>query len=472
MASCWAYYNKCKGVGERLQEADAKQAFCVAVGCYAIATIQISGRHNKPNKSQGILASPTRKRHNSELFYNHQQGIPPFMILAYLLPATGLCALVWLLLRYTPLPPKALSYGLFAVAPLLTALGVIAPLTGFAGDNAAPWLYGITFLTPFLALVVYTQGRALTQNTARYFLVSLNPIYLLSGPIPANLKCLWPRSWSMLRRRFAVQQRYAIVGLFFLFVAAPGLHKLLALKASTQALDTLLFGFFFEFYVYFNFAGYSLLAYAAMKTLGLNAPLNFKQPFSATTVVEYWQRWHTSLGNVLRTLFFTSTKRHLGPWVAVWATFMASAAWHGTTFNFMLWGAFQAAMWCVSRWLFLKKAPMVLQYVLLILAVSVGRVLFSEADANALITKLSHLATSWLAGDSQFMSIAQGLGNIDKARLFMAGLFITYEIWAINQGEKHKRYKWPRHPAVSTGLLAVVAIFTGGEFSGAVYGAR
>lgn len=392
--------------------------------------------------------------------------------LLYILPAGLLCLLAWLCARFTPQYNKALAYALFLVAPTLTLTGAIAPLTGFDGGTSNHWLFGSTFLTPFLALLLMTQTRQVAMHPLRFFTVCLNPIYMISGPIPTNIRIAQVKSWAVFKRRFHVYHRYAIVGAFFLFVAAPGFQKLLALKTSSHPVDTLLFGLSFEFYVYFNFAGYSLSAMALMRLLGLNAPLNFRQPFSATSVVEYWQRWHASLSNVLRSLFFNPFKKRWGTWIGVCATFMASAIWHGTTINFVLWGAFQASMWCLSRWLFLKNTPKVFQYVLLISSVTVGRVIFSEVDHQILFTKLTNLLHWSHAGVAEAANIITALEKLDLARIAIAVVILILEPLQALTGNPNKRYKTLRFPVVSTFLLLTVILFSGGDLANAVYGAR
>lgn len=391
---------------------------------------------------------------------------------SYLLPAGLLCFVAWLCARFTPRYNSWLAYALFSFAPILTLTGAIAPLTGFDGTSSNPLVFGCTFLTPFLALLLMTLPGQIVKHPLRFLTVCLNPIYMVSGPIPTHIRIAQMRSWAIFKRRFHVYHRYAIIGAFFLFVAAPGFQKLLALKASSHPLDTILFGLSFEFYVYFNFAGYSLLAMAAMRLLGLNAPLNFRQPFSATTVVEYWQRWHASLSNVLRVLFFNPSKKRWGTWIGVCATFMASAIWHGTTINFLLWGAFQAAMWCLSRWLFLNNAPKLGQYLLLISAVTVGRVIFSEVDHHILATKLSNLLT-WDTSDNLHIAAAfTALEKLDLARLGLAACVLALEPIQARWGNPNRRYKILRIPIFSTFLLLMVVLFTGGDLANAVYGAR
>jgi len=74
--------------------------------------------------------------------------------------------------------------------------------------------------------------------------------------------------------------------------------------------------------------------------IGVRVPLNFRQPFSSTNIVEYWRAWHISLSMVLKALFYHPTKRFLGTNFAILLVYLASAMWHGVTANFFLLGSF------------------------------------------------------------------------------------------------------------------------------------
>lgn len=391
--------------------------------------------------------------------------------LVYLVPASALCGVVWCCIRFAPQFAASLSYLLFFITPVLTYCGVLAPLTGFDGGHGTGWLFGITFLTPCLAILLRCEKAAILLRPKAFLANCLNPVYLLSGPIPNSVRFSKPR-WRNLKRRFVVMHRHALVGAFFLLVAAPAFTEWLLLKNSTNPLDTLVFGFFFELYVYFNFAGYSLLALSVLRMVGLPAPMNFKQPFSAGSVVEYWQRWHTSLGYVLRQLFFDPIKRRSNVGLAVWATFLASAIWHGVTPNFMAWGVFQAGAWYLSRWLYMQGSSMWLQALLLVFAIVLGRVLFSESETAVLLTKLHNLVF-WPQGlSSRLPEVIAGLGKLDLIRLVLALTIILCEIFQRRSRARLQPYRHLRQPLASCCLLVLILLFAGGNDNGAVYGAR
>ena len=103
-------------------------------------------------------------------------------------------------------------------------------------------------------------------------------------------------------------------------------------------------------YLFFDFAGYSHMALGIGKMMGIEVPVNFKNPFFALNPQDFWQRFHISLGNWLKDNFFTplylffTRKKYLRPYpltrqnVALLLTFTLMGCWNGFKLNFILSG--------------------------------------------------------------------------------------------------------------------------------------
>lgn len=94
--------------------------------------------------------------------------------------------------------------------------------------------------------------------------------------------------------------------------------------------------------LYFDFAGYSVMAMGLGRMLGFKIPENFRQPYMATSMREFYRRWHMSLGNWFCKYVYIplggSRKgegRTIFNLLVVW---LLTSLWHGTTGNFMIWG--------------------------------------------------------------------------------------------------------------------------------------
>jgi alginate O-acetyltransferase complex protein AlgI len=361
------------------------------------------------------------------------------------------------------------AYCLFFTTPTLTYFGLMAPLTGF--DRANTSYFGLSFLTPFLALLLATKPTQILIKPLQFILVAANPLYLTCGPIPKSILVNVRFSLRTLKRRFLIVQNDIIIGICFITVIAPS-FGLPQLKHSMQPIDVLMFGAFFEGYVYFNFAGYSMLAWSGMKLFGIDVVRNFAMPFSSTSVVEYWKKWHISLSHVLSELFFKPSKLHLGVYGAAATTFFASAVWHGVTANFLIWGVLHAVCWSLSRWLYLRNQHISVQVFLLIFSIVIGRILFSESDLHILALKFGSLfnASEW--SNYHIDHILKSASLKTQLGLFLGLSLIVAEFILSKKPFYAKYYEYLKKPWVSIFLLICSVLLGVYGDEGAIYGRR
>lgn len=98
----------------------------------------------------------------------------------------------------------------------------------------------------------------------------------------------------------------------------------------------------FSMSLYFDFNGYSLMAMGLGRMLGFELPENFRDPYMATSVREFYRRWHITLGRWFSKYVYIplggsrrGTLRTIRNLLAVW---ILTAIWHGSTLNFLIWG--------------------------------------------------------------------------------------------------------------------------------------
>lgn len=108
----------------------------------------------------------------------------------------------------------------------------------------------------------------------------------------------------------------------------------------------------FGLQLYFDFAGYSYIAIGAALVLGYAIPDNFMQPYFATSIKEFWRRWHISLSEFLKDYVYIPLggNRHgnIRKYVNLLITFLVSGIWHGVGLNFVFWGALHGIYQVVS----------------------------------------------------------------------------------------------------------------------------
>jgi D-alanyl-lipoteichoic acid acyltransferase DltB (MBOAT superfamily) len=109
----------------------------------------------------------------------------------------------------------------------------------------------------------------------------------------------------------------------------------------------------YPFYLYFNFSGYTDLMIGAARFVRLALPENFDRPFSSTSFIEFWSRWHITLSSwlktyvympLLKTLMIRFPSEAIEPFLGVgafFATFFLVGVWHGQTSAFLVFGLLQ-----------------------------------------------------------------------------------------------------------------------------------
>lgn len=99
----------------------------------------------------------------------------------------------------------------------------------------------------------------------------------------------------------------------------------------------------FSLQIYCDFMGYSIIAKGGARVLGIDLIDNFRQPFFATSIKDFWRRWHISLSTWFRDYLYIplggSRCSRIRKYTNLMITFIASGLWHGANFTYIVWGA-------------------------------------------------------------------------------------------------------------------------------------
>lgn len=161
---------------------------------------------------------------------------------------------------------------------------------------------------------------------------------------------------------------------------------------------------FFTLQIYFDFSGYSDMAIGIARMLGFRLLENFNMPYIATSMTDFWRRWHISLTSWIREyLYFPLGGNRVGAartYFNLWICFLASGIWHGAAWNFVLWGAYNGVFLILDRlFLFscLERVPVWLANLFTIFVVMVGWVFFrstSASQASQILELMLNLASA------------------------------------------------------------------------------
>ena len=139
----------------------------------------------------------------------------------------------------------------------------------------------------------------------------------------------------------------------------------------------------YSFQIYLDFSGYSDMAIGAAKMLGYRFPANFRHPYLATSIVDFWRRWHMTLSRWLRDyLYIPLGGSRRSDWVTyrnLMITMTLGGLWHGAAWTFVLWGIWHGAALSAARWTkarFGFTIPSLLSWMMTITVVGLGWILF------------------------------------------------------------------------------------------------
>ena len=143
--------------------------------------------------------------------------------------------------------------------------------------------------------------------------------------------------------------------------------------------------------IYFDFSGYSDMAIGLGKMFGFNFLENFNYPYIATSIKDFWRRWHISLSKWFRDYVYiplggnrVSRPKWIRNIFIVWAL---TGFWHGANWNFIIWGLYYGVLLLLEQTILAKllaKCPRLFRYFLTMLTVVIGWVIFRIENLNAL----------------------------------------------------------------------------------------
>ena len=111
--------------------------------------------------------------------------------------------------------------------------------------------------------------------------------------------------------------------------------------------------FIFGLQLYFDFSGYSDMAIGLARMFGIRIPENFRYPYAATSMRDFWHRWHISLSTWFRDYLYIplggSRKGDMRTILNIWVVFSVCGLWHGAAWNFVLFGALSAFILTIER---------------------------------------------------------------------------------------------------------------------------
>jgi len=267
---------------------------------------------------------------------------------------------------------------------------------------------------------------------------------------------------------------WVVVGMFFKLCLADNLAMFLQRDTGVNAYliwtNNLLFGL----RIYFDFAGYSLVALGLARCLGLRLTLNFASPYLSASPSEFWRRWHVTLSQWFRDYVYIPLG---GNRVRHWAlnilvVFVASGLWHGAGWNFMGWGLFHGVLLVVAaqvwprgeRWGWLGRG-------LTLGAVLFSWLLFYETRTPVLMAAMKTLVSPAGYSDEALALwmawVRSANGTVALAFVGLSGVSFFFEWRSLRGGGAP--YGELRRPWVLAVLIVLTVWLAPGASNGFIY---
>ena len=210
-----------------------------------------------------------------------------------------------------------------------------------------------TFQTIAFLINVYDED-ILDVKMKDFFLFVVFFPQLIAGPI-VKYNNMMPQFSNENNKWF--NKRNFIIGLIILFI---GLIKKIYFAGTLSEfvdigheninelgfLSSWLLSLCFTFQIYFDFSGYVDMATGSALMLNIVLPQNFNSPYKATSIIDFWQRWHITLSNFLTNYIYFPLLRSLrninffNSMIITFVVFLIAGLWHGPSWNYVLFGAF------------------------------------------------------------------------------------------------------------------------------------
>lgn len=148
----------------------------------------------------------------------------------------------------------------------------------------------------------------------------------------------------------------------------------------------------FALQIYFDFSGYSDMAIGLASMFGFDLLENFNYPYIASSITDFWRRWHISLSSWFRDYVYIplggNRKGLYRQCINIMIVWLLTGLWHGASFNFILWGLYYGLILIFEKVIglkILKKLPAVFRHIYALALILIGWVIFNFTDFDMMI---------------------------------------------------------------------------------------
>lgn len=187
-----------------------------------------------------------------------------------------------------------------------------------------------------------------------------------------------------------------LIGMGKKILLANQLGELCALYHDSEKtiLFTWIYAISYSMQVYFDFSGYSEMAIGLGEMFGFNLPKNFNYPFMATSIKDFWKRWHITLSSFFKNYVYIpmggSKKGIKKTIINLFIVWFLTGMWHGADWTFIIWGIYFFLLLCIEKFI-LKNKTNIYTKIITPFLIMISFIIFGSINTNDLFITLKSL---------------------------------------------------------------------------------
>lgn len=249
------------------------------------------------------------------------------------------------------------------------------------------------------------------------------------------------------------------------------------LQNNTSTLGVWLLAISYMLQIYFDFSGYSDMAIGLSRFFGFDFKPNFDHPYTATSVQDFWRKWHISLSQWFRDYLYiplggnrVDKNTYIRNIFIVW---FCTGLWHGANWTFILWGLYYGCLLLLEKFFLrekLEKLPKPISHIYTLLVVLIGWVFFMSPNITTAFTTLGKMigigATTFANNQAKFMLKSYFIVFI-LVILLSTKVYDRIQIFVYNQYKMKAVYTtWTIYIIL---LIVCIAFIVGGTYHSFLY---
>ena len=249
------------------------------------------------------------------------------------------------------------------------------------------------------------------------------------------------------------------------------------LQNNTSTLGVWLLAISYMLQIYFDFSGYSDMAIGLSRFFGFDFKPNFDHPYTATSVQDFWRKWHISLSQWFRDYLYiplggnrVDKNTYIRNIFIVW---FCTGLWHGANWTFILWGLYYGCLLLLEKFYLrekLEKLPKPISHIYTLLVVLIGWVFFMSPNITTAFTTLGKMigigATTFANNQAKFMLKSYFI-LFALAILLSTKVYDKIQIFVYNQYKMKAVYTtWTIYMIL---IIVCIAFIVGGTYHSFLY---